>query len=556
MKKITSLGLTLLVLVAISIPVSSWIPVVKIHPSGNYYAHHPQIAVSAYGVSYITWEGSLFSSWEIYWVRISPAGTPGPVQKISVHPADGSWDDPRPQIAVSNGTSYVTWQGYDGSDWEIYWVKIDPSGAVGPVQMISQLPESATENDRYPRIAADASGNSYVAWYGYDGNDYETYWVKIDSLGVPGNIKKISTHPDNVNEDDGGPRFCVDASGNSYIVWGGHDGNDGEVYWVKIDPSGVSGVVQKISTHPENIIGDDRGSQIAVSNGTSYITWQGHDGHDEEIYWVKIDPSGVPGTVQKISTHPDNVNEDDWNPQIAADSYGNSYVTWRGHDGNDDEIYWVKIDPSGVPGTVQKISTHPDNMNRGDFSPQIAAYSGNCCVTWFSYDGNDDEIYWVKIDPSGVPGTVQKISTHPDNIFGSDTFPQIAVDASGNSFVVWKGFDGSFARVYFVSTVRYPFDLAVPYVPETPNEQMQPLAQYRISQAEAARDQAQDFLSQAQSRGIDTSGCEDLIEKGDHFLVTARTYYEGGNYIAANICALRALHAFEEAIEFLRGVQS
>ncbi len=46
--------------------------------------------------------------------------------------------------------------------------------------------------------------------------------------------------------------------------------------------------------------------------------------------------------VQKISTHADNISNDERYPQIAVDS-DNSYVTWSGNDGNDNEIYWTAL---------------------------------------------------------------------------------------------------------------------------------------------------------------------------------------------------------------------
>ena len=198
-----------------------------------------------------------------------------------------------------------------------------------------------------------------------------------------------------------------------------------------------------ISTHPDNISYINSRPEMAVDSvGNTYVVWQGYDGNDQEIYWVKVDASGEPGTVQKVSTHPDNVETDDWLPQIAVDSSGNSYITWSGSDGNDKDVYWVKIDEGGTPGTIQKISAYPEDIEFSDSSPHIASDSeGNTFVTWGGSDGTNTGIYWVKIDAEGVPGTAQKISKHPDNKTCCNYDPQIAVNAQGNSYVVWHGCD-------------------------------------------------------------------------------------------------------------------
>ena len=337
-------------------------------------------------------------------------------------------------------------------------------------------------------------------------------------------------------------------------MWWGSDGHDDDIYWVKVNSAGVPGVVQKISTHPDNVGNDDWIPQIAVDfAGNSYVVWWGSDGHDDDIYWVKVNSAGVPGVVQKISTHPDNVGNDDWIPQIAVDFAGNSYVVWWGSDGHDYEVYWVKIASSGIPGPVQKISTHPDNVDRDAYLPQIAADSaGNTSVVWEGYNGHHNHIYWVKIDSSSIPGPVQKISTHPDNVTWGNHHPQIALDHRGNCYITWDGYDGDFGRIYLVSNNVYPLIPAITDNLTTPNQQMQPLAQYRILKAEALQNQIQTVLSALS--GVDTSDCQKLLEEGDQFLALAKNSFAGGNYIAANILALNAIEAYEEVIASLESV--
>jgi hypothetical protein len=377
----------------------------------------------------------------------------GIVQKISIHTDNVNNDDMYPRIVVDCcGNSYAVWHGYDGNDYEIYWVKIDSSGTPGTVQMISTHSYNVNNDDVNPQIAVDCRGNSYVTWMSGSGVTSDVYWVKIDASGTPGTVQLISNHQDNANSSESDPYIGVDFSGNSYVTYRGHDGNDREIYWVKIDASGAVGNAMKISTHTDNITNDERTPRIAVDLlGNSYATWRGYDGNDWEIYWVKVDSSGTAGTVQMISTHTDNVNYDDWDPEIVVDYCGNSYVTWRGNDGNDEEIYWVKVDASGTAGTVQKISTHANNVSNDDYNPKIAAdYCGNSYVTWQGWDGNDWEIYWVKVDSSGTPGTVQKISTHANNVSNDDEVPCVAADCCGNSYVVWYGYDGNDWEIYFV----------------------------------------------------------------------------------------------------------
>ena len=423
---------------------------VSLHPDNlNENDFHPQIALDLFSNSYVTWYGfDGLSDNKVYWTKIDSSGSLKDIQRIyhSIY-----HDNELPQIAVDHsGNSYLTWLELPaGNDSEIYWVKIDTSGVLGSIVHISTHQDNVNGGDFNPKIAIDASENSYVTWECRD-SYWDIYWVKVDSEGTPGIVQKISTHPDNIDGSNDLPEIAVDPSGNSYIAWQGHDGNDSEIYWVKVDSEGTPGIVQKISTHPDNIDGSNDLPEIAVDpSGNSYIAWQGHDGNDSEIYWVKVDSEGTPGIVQKISTHPDNTNFDDYGPQIAINILENSFVTWMCRDGSswgDTEIYWVRIDSSGVPENVQKVS---DNM-RNDRYPQIAVDSSdNSYLTWASYDGLDCEIYWAKLDNSGALNTLEKISTHLNQWFYPS--PQIAVDSSGNSFLIWEGWDGDDIEIYFAS---------------------------------------------------------------------------------------------------------
>ncbi|KYK28792.1 MAG: hypothetical protein HXS48_03315 [Theionarchaea archaeon] len=325
----------------------------------------------------------------------------------------------------------------------------------GSVRKISTHPDNIENHDFFPHIAVDTKGNSYVVWTGWDGTDYDIYWVKITS-GVRGTVLKISTHPDNVMRSDFFPHIAVDASGNSYVVWDCHAETGYHVYWVRIDSLGAPGIVQKISTHPDNVNGINRYPKIAVDTiGNSYVVWQGWNGYDDDVYWVKIYPSGVPGSIQRISAYPGGVMGFDSSPYIGLDAAENSSIVWEGFDFYEKDIYWVRIDSSGTPGIVQKISTHPDNIKGFDWSPHLDVDAGgNSYVVWSGWDVTDYDIYWVKIT-SSAPGTVQKISTHPDNIMGSDNRPRIAVDTAENSHVVWDCWYPGSSDIYWLIFLHF-----------------------------------------------------------------------------------------------------
>jgi hypothetical protein len=381
-----------------------------------------------------------------------------------------------PQIAVdAEGNSYLVWVGWrtscDKND-DIYWMKMSAEGVRSPIQKISTHPDNIENWDDYPQIAVDPQGNSYVIWQGFDGHDSEIYCAKIDAEGVLGEVKKISTHPDNVENDDENARIAVDPQGNSYIVWEGCKRNtfDCGIYWVRIDAEGVSGEVKKISTHPNNENYTDQFPDIAVdSQGTSYVVWEGHEKDDTDdvrnydIFWVKTDAEGIPGEVQKISAYLGKERNLHHNPRIVVDDEENSYVVWNGSakDAKDTlwigGIYWVKIDSESVPGEIQRISAHPDDVRSWEKEPRIVMDGErnsyvvwNCCVREECDISTWDEVHWVKINAEGVSGEVLNVFTHPDSSGQGVGTPEIAIDPRGNSFVVWSCYGGKMIDVCWV----------------------------------------------------------------------------------------------------------
>jgi hypothetical protein len=463
----------------LALSTSAWAPILIIsthEDNTRYFNNWPEIAVDTLGNSSITWCGSDGNDREVYWVRVDASGTPGTVQKISTHQDNISNDDWYPQISVDvSGNSYITWHCFHGDRCDIYWTKVDAFGTSGQVLNISGdigCPECDNWN---PRIAVDTMKNSYITWERFDGNDSDIFWAKIDAEGVLGMTQKISTHPDNTGYSDIKPQIAVDISGNSYVVWHGCDKEncweepgDFEIYWVRIDASGIHGMVQKIPpTNPDNINTSDEIPQIAVdASGNSYVVWSGIEKSGYNLYWVKIDASDVVGTIQKISTQSGSTDYNDLYPQIAVDSSGNSYIAWESFDGDDSDIYWVKIDPAGIVGAVQRISNYSGSTAFDDSGPSIAVDAlGNSYVTWTSYNRGiaeqfDQRVCWVKIDAEGKPGRVQKIPSYPDSRH-SDWNSRIALDALGNSYVTWEGEDAyGNDHIFFTARLPRPASLA------------------------------------------------------------------------------------------------
>jgi hypothetical protein len=79
-----------------------------------------------------------------------------------------------------------------------------------------------------------------------------------------------------------------------------------------------------------------------------------------------------------------------------------------------------------------------------------------------------------------------------------------------------------------------------------------PLANTRISQATGLMIQANDLLTQAEAKNLDTASCEALIKEASDFLALAKKYSNSST--TANYFGVKAIEKFMQAIECLKAL--
>jgi hypothetical protein len=442
---------------------SSWTPVVKIsthEDNSEWPSRNPHMGIDAEGNTYVVWEGYTMEDSVVFWTKVDSEGNPGTVMKLSDGEHIAGSKDYLVDIAVDRqGNSYVTWTRSLNNDSDVYWVRIDSSGERSDILDISCHDEYVTNNNWNSQIGIDNEGNSYVVWQGFDGerdsnSNADIYWVKIDDKGEMGDMVKVSTHEDNILYGDIDPQIAVDRQGNSYVVWHGcdkvdcwKDPGDFEIYWARISAQGMLQPVKKVPpTDPDNVSTEAAKPQIAADGaGNSYIVWSGEDTYSYDVFWMKIDDKGEMGPISRISAYP-GTDFGDYHPDFCVDESGTSYITWCGSGDNYGEIYWTKIDEKGNAGIVTRISDYLLSALYDDSDPRIAVdKEGNSYIVWLSFNVKsgknfDEDILWVEVDTKGISGRVRNLSEYPTlNHF--DRYCRIAVDDSGNSYVVWEGED-------------------------------------------------------------------------------------------------------------------
>jgi len=415
----------------------------------------------------------------ISWIPLPGQSADG---KLSVQAWGHRYDDRDPQIAVDwDGNSYVVWERYTPDqidDVDVYWRHVYPDGTLGAVLNLADGPDVDNGLNEYrPRIDLDPAGNSYVVWYGQTtspGGEFGTPWVDPDfeiflqRVATDGASLSTPLRLTDNDRDDLSPEIAVDGLGNwSAVVWRGWTAYDWDLYWQGLSLVGTPTV---IASSPRNVTSngrDDRHPGIGVDpNGDTYVAWesQRYIGRgDYEIYWQTININGmrVAGSTN-LSQSP---GQDDA-PQIAVDEVrGNSFIVWQGRNGSQWDIYWRMVGPGGTPVVNQCFigsqwdlvlplcnltSDYTTGMRFSESFPQVALdANANSYVVWEGHDYRDTDIYWRRISQDGSATGVLVLSDYPGHYYENDHAPQIAVDGEGNSYVVWQGSDGYEAEIYW-----------------------------------------------------------------------------------------------------------
>lgn len=177
-------------------------------------------------------------------------------------------------------------------------------------------------------------------------------------------------------------------------------------------------------------------AQDGTSNTQADLAWAEFDGEDFEIYYGYFN-GGVWSPKIQLSHN----RSEDIFPSISSGADGVSWVVWSAFDGSNSMLVYSNSGENtwSVP---QKISTHLTSNT----APSIAVDNSNTpWIVWAGNNGQDDEIYFTRWNGRSwdEPTQVNREDTTPDIL------PKIGIDANGNPFVIWSGYDGEKYIDYF-----------------------------------------------------------------------------------------------------------
>ncbi|HUR69444.1 MAG TPA: hypothetical protein VM370_09375 [Candidatus Thermoplasmatota archaeon] len=218
-------------------------------------------------------DGSLFYAYvdgtgndtEVVVVHVAADGAESELPRA--HAARGGLT--RPTLVLdSRGDLHLAWTERADEDREVFSARYRAPAAGAPEGAgwteITQL-SSGQGYAGFPSLGATADGRVHVAWYGFDGEFYQTYYREW-SNGAWAPARQLSSGPLDANN----PSLVVDRDGGIHVAWYKDEGRRYSVWYAHRAPDGAWDLARRLPQGP----GDALNVALAVDEaGRVHVAW-------------------------------------------------------------------------------------------------------------------------------------------------------------------------------------------------------------------------------------------------------------------------------------------
>jgi len=226
----------------------------------------------------------------IYYAVRSPAGTevlsPTALTTNTTSTVQDYYD--LSAAAFGDGRFAVAWRHNDDGVYDVYYAVLDSAGGLvtGPVNLTHN-----TEYDDYgPRANRLADGNVLLTWHGYHGSGYEIYYAVLDSAG---NVVHPLTRLSDMTYGAYSPDAVGLRSGDTVVAWqqeGYYPDWGPQVAYAVLDSTYTATVATQVLT---NTLSNDNCCVSLARDGddNAVLTWR--DSNMDRIYYALVDNAGA-----------------------------------------------------------------------------------------------------------------------------------------------------------------------------------------------------------------------------------------------------------------------
>lgn len=375
-------------------------------------------------------------------------------------------------------------------------------------------PDTATPYMSRPCITTDRSGHPWVFWrrWHYSGDDGWNETTRWNGAGWDEPTRTADT----LRPEGGGVDLAFDPAGTLWVVYSARPiprGNYTDVYSATFDPTTrVWSTPFQVNAPDTNTL-DDFGPRISLAGGEAWATWFNESTQVTSDIKASRWDQGLQRWGSEMTVNPvvGGINRMEWFPDVAVDSGGMPHVIWTCHTptvvgfvrySRYEQDHWVEPETLTDPDTFMVYGPY------GGTRPRLVADQANNLHAVFLGARPGDSVvglYYCKRKPgsgwsepsrtdtwtaAGSPIWCKDIAVdRPDNIWlvfdrggGSEWriyaqhfdgvawspeeriddgvtfrggFPNVALDANGDPFVVWKADTTRTGRGYNIWYNRY-----------------------------------------------------------------------------------------------------
>jgi len=376
----------------------------------------PATATVMSGKFWIVWDDSRNNNYDIYLQTLNPDLTfIGVNQRINDDVASAhqrcSW------LAQDGyGNFLVVWEDERDGNCNIYGTRFDWSG--------NFLGSNFNVNDDlaishfYPSVAANFTGDYFVAWTDNRNNSFDIYAQRFSHSGIAlGTNFKVND--DTINSSQWYPVVSCDRVGNRVIAWTDFRIGNHDIYAQRYDFQG-----NQIGVN--FLVNDELSSEqlyatvSANRTGSFVVTWIDRRNNNCDIYAQKYSPAGQPIGVNFKVNNTDN-NSFQGYPNLALHDNGQFAIVWEDQRRYNTDIFIQRYDASGTAlDTNLRVNT--DIYDEAQYSPSIAYdQNGNYVVVWCYLRGVDQDIdiFSQAFNASGQP-IGNNLQVHQPNLFNGN----------------------------------------------------------------------------------------------------------------------------------------
>jgi hypothetical protein len=339
----------------------------------------------------------------------------------------------KPAVAVGpSGYVHVVWYDKATGNNEVYYKKSTDGGSTWSKSTRFTL----SEDSRDPDIAIDSGGNLYVVWARLIDGHFEIYYRGSTDEGTTWLAGRRLTWN---SGDSMTPVIAVDSNGNPHLAWYDYTPGNYEIYYRKSTDGGASWLASTRLTWTSA-----NSYELAIANDLSdnpHVVWyEDTPAGNYEIYYKRSTDGGTSWSTAKRLTW---TSTDSQYPVIAVDTSGYLYVAWHEYMPGNSELYCKKSEDGGATWSGKRLTW---TSGYSSFPDMATDSSGSLHIVWDDSTPGNHEIYYRMTSDGGNSWSTQRLTWTA----GFSTFPDIAVDSSGNAHVVWHDDTPGNSEIYYL----------------------------------------------------------------------------------------------------------